>query len=74
MGIEKYKNKRVIIELKNPVKEDKYRGTITEIDTSPKYWSWVTLKQLFFDKQQQRYVEKYQTFSDSEIKRVEVLE
>lgn len=74
MGLEKYKNKKVILELKNPTKEDKYKGIIIEVDNSPKYWSWVVLKQKFFDHKKQEFIEKEQTFSDSEIKRVEVLE
>ncbi|HKL24533.1 MAG TPA: hypothetical protein VJ912_04305 [Candidatus Nanoarchaeia archaeon] len=63
MGLDKLKNEYVCIELKNG---SKYFGTLIEIDTSPEYWSWVVI--------QERNKSKPQTFADSEIVRVEVLE
>jgi len=61
MGLDKYLNKNVCIELKNG---SKYFGKIIFIDNSPEKWSWITLETKG----------KQQDFADSEIVRVEDLE
>lgn len=62
MGLEKYKGKKVCIELKNG---SKYFGKIIDIDNSPEHWAWITLE---------TNDNKKQTFADSEIIRVEEIE
>lgn len=62
MGMNERIGKNVCIELKNG---SKYFGVLIEIDDSPKMFSWLVLK---------LKNGSTQTFADSELVRVEVLE